>query len=119
MPIAQLLELWKKIEVEPMETEVSTEEGMLVLSHGARWTVANGLCSMGGGGVQLLRGGWRGRDVDVLHTCFTYVATQIFLFVCLWQHVVCMCSARMKGTEGKHCCPPPPFSMLPAVCLVP
>lgn len=25
MPIAQLLELWKKIEVEPMEIEVSTE----------------------------------------------------------------------------------------------
>jgi hypothetical protein len=50
MPIAQLLELWKKIEVEPMETEVSTEEGLLALSHGARWTVANGLCSMGAGG---------------------------------------------------------------------
>lgn len=31
MPIAQLLELWKKIEVEPMEIEVSTTEraGML------------------------------------------------------------------------------------------
>lgn len=29
MPIAQLLELWKKIEVEPMETEVSTEDGCL------------------------------------------------------------------------------------------
>lgn len=27
MPIAQLLELWKKIEVEPMEIEVGTEEG--------------------------------------------------------------------------------------------
>lgn len=27
MPIAQLLELWKKIEVEPMEIEVSAEEG--------------------------------------------------------------------------------------------
>lgn len=26
MPIAQLLELWKKIEVEPMEVEVSGEE---------------------------------------------------------------------------------------------
>lgn len=26
MPIAQLLELWKKIEVEPMEIEVGTEE---------------------------------------------------------------------------------------------
>lgn len=27
MPIAQLLELWKKIEVEPMEIEVRTQEG--------------------------------------------------------------------------------------------
>lgn len=26
MPIAHLLELWKKIEVEPMEIEVSTEK---------------------------------------------------------------------------------------------
>lgn len=26
MPIAQLLELWKKIEVEPMEVEVSGEQ---------------------------------------------------------------------------------------------
>ena len=29
MPIAQLLELWKKIEVEPMEIEVSGEENRL------------------------------------------------------------------------------------------
>lgn len=31
MPIAHLLELWKKIEVEPMEIEVSTEEESLLL----------------------------------------------------------------------------------------
>lgn len=31
MPIAQLLELWKKIEVEPMEIEVSPEKESVVL----------------------------------------------------------------------------------------
>lgn len=31
MPIAQLLELWKKIEVEPMEIEVSSEKESVVL----------------------------------------------------------------------------------------
>lgn len=60
---------------------------MLALSHGALCTVANGLRSMGGG-MQLLRGGWHGRDVDVLHTCFTRVAIDTFPFVCLWQRAV-------------------------------
>lgn len=43
MPIAQLLELWKKIEVEPMEIEVSTEEGRVYCPtlpplHCSKWT---------------------------------------------------------------------------------
>lgn len=33
MPIAQLLELWKKIEVEPMEIEVSAEKRERTFHH--------------------------------------------------------------------------------------
>lgn len=71
MPIAQLLELWKKIEVEPMEIEVRTQEGGR-RSRSALWTVANrvGLSRR----IQLSCGCWHGRDVDVLCTWFIYVA---------------------------------------------
>lgn len=44
MPIAQLLELWKKIEVEPMEIEVSRGEGSMHFpTVPAGLHVANGL----------------------------------------------------------------------------
>lgn len=72
MPIAQLMELWKKIEVEPMEIEVSTEEG-----GGHFLTVPFGLWQMVLGSVekhsQLSSDHWHGRDIDALYTCFTYV----------------------------------------------
>lgn len=41
MPIAQLLELWKKIEVEPMEIEVSTLKSPTGRPPGCLFTIMN------------------------------------------------------------------------------
>lgn len=50
MPIAQLLELWKKIEVEPMEIEVSAQERRMRAQQpigGTREVSQNGLLRAG------------------------------------------------------------------------
>ncbi|KAI5264811.1 hypothetical protein MUG91_G165n45 [Manis pentadactyla] len=44
MPIAQLLELWKKIEVEPMETETTEEDLNLDSEPTIEDTVEEGKC---------------------------------------------------------------------------
>lgn len=89
---------------------------MLALSHGALWTVANGLCSMGENAVIKGRLAWQrcGYSAYVFHIC-GHINLSVYVPVAECGGV----SACMKGTEDKHCCPPPPFSMLHPVCLVP